>query len=115
MCGVLTMVFKQKGKFTLDEQCLRKIVDNFKKQPQNQDVVIDIKKSHNAKSKSLYIRFYIDGYTTLLRISDHKCKGYVRNMIVSDSTGIANIYYKINSAIKDLRIKRVYGLLNKGA
>lgn len=109
------MVYRNKGKFILNEQCLQKIVNNIMKQPQNHDIAIEIIKSCNVNSKSLYLRFCIGDCTTLLRISDHKCKGEVRNILVGESTGISNIYYKIDSAIRDLRFKRLNGLLNKGA
>lgn len=109
------MVYRNKGKFELKESILKDIVDDILKQPNNQDVVIRVEKSPNKKSNSLYVKLFIGDYSTALRISDHNCKGAIRNVFVSESTGIANIYYKIEKTIKDLRLKRLYGLLNKGA
>ena len=108
------MVYKNKGRFTLDVECLQGIVDNILKLPRNKDVHIEIVKSPNDYSKSLYLRFYIDDFTTALRISDHECRGDIRQMIVTKSTGIANVCYKIESTINDLRYKRVCGLLDRG-
>ena len=108
------MVYKNKGRFILDVECLQEIVDNILKFPCNEGVRIEIVKSPNKYSKSLYLRFYIDDYTTSLRISDHDCKGAIRQMIVTESTGIANVCYKIESTINDLRIKRVCGLIDRG-
>lgn len=108
------MVFKQKGKFELTIDCLQQIVDNVLKQQGNEDVEITIDPSPYNFSKSLYLRFYIGDYTTSLRISDHECKGDIRQMIVTETTGVANVYYKINSTIKDLRLKQVYGLIDRG-
>lgn len=108
------MVYRNKGKFTLDEQCLQRIVDNIKKIPQNKDVFIEVKKSDCKSSKSLYVRFCLGEFTTMLRISDHNCKGFIRNILVDATTGISHIYSKIDRAIKDLRLKRVYCLMNRG-
>lgn len=108
------MVYRNKGHFTLDVECLQEIVDNILKFPSNKDVRIEIVKSPNDYSKSLYVKFYIDDYSTCLRISDHECKGAVRQMIVRESTGIANVCYKIESTINDLRVKRVCGLIERG-
>ena len=108
------MVYRNKGRFTLDVECLQEIVDNILKLPSNKDVRIEIVKSPNKYSKSLYLRFYIDEFTTSLRISDHDCRGAVRQMIVTESTGVANVCYKIESTINDLRVKRVCGLIERG-
>ena len=108
------MVYRNKGHFTLDVECLQKVVDYILKQPQNKDIRIDIEKSPNEYSKSLYLRFYIGDDTTALRISDHECKGDIRQIIVGESTGIANVCYKIESAIHALRFKRLRGLLDRG-
>lgn len=108
------MVYRNKGHFTLDVECLQKVVDYILKQPQNKDIRIEIEKSPNEYSKSLYLRFYIGDDTTALRISDHECKGDIRQIIVRESTGIANVCYKIESAINALRFKRLRGLLDRG-
>ena len=108
------MVYRNKGKFELKESVVKGIVEDILKQPKNEGVVITVDKSPNTNSKSLYVRFYIDEYTTALRISDHRCKGFIRSVIVKESTGIANIYYKIDAAINDLRYKRLNELLKKG-
>lgn len=107
------MVYKQKGQFELDINCLQRIVDDILKQPCNKDVEITVRKSPNKNSKSLYLYFVVDGETTCLRISDHNCKGEVRQMIVCESTGKANVYYKIESAIKALRWKKLYRALGR--
>ena len=107
------MVYKQKGKFELKESVLQNIIDDILKQPKNQGVVAHIQKSNNKNSKSLYVMFYMGDCTTALRISDHYCKGHIRNVVVGESTGVSNIYYKIDSAIKDLKFKRLNDLLNK--
>ena len=109
------MVYRNKGKFVLEKQCLQSIVNDILELPNNEDVKIVIEESPHKYSKSLYVKFYIGDYSTVLRISDHDCKTEVRQVIVTESTGIANIYYKIDRAIKDLRFKRLLGLLNKGA
>ena len=108
------MVYKNKGRFTLEVESLQKIVDNILKLPRNKDVRIEIVKSPKSYSKSLYLKLHIEEYSTILRISDHECKGEVRQMIVTESTGIANVCYKIESAINDLRFKRLYGLIDRG-
>ena len=108
------MVYRNKGHFTLDVECLQKVVDYILKRPQNKDIRIEIEKSPNEYSKSLYLRFYIGDDTTALRISDHECKGDIRQIIVGESTGIANVCYKIESAINALRFKRLRGLLDRG-
>lgn len=107
------MVYKIKGKFVLEVQDLQRIVDDIQKQPKNSDVKISVKKSDNVHSKSLYLFIYIEGATTCLRISDHRCKGAVRQMIVCGSTGKANVYYKIESAIKELRYKKLCRALGR--
>lgn len=109
------MVYKNKGKFVLEKQCLQGIVDDILELPNNKDVKVLIEQSPHKYSKSLYAKFYIGDYSTCLRISDHECKSEIRQIIVTESTGIANVYYKIDRAIKDLRFKRLQCLLNKGA
>lgn len=105
------MVYKDKGKFELDFDLLQKIVDKILQQPRNSDVKARIDKSPNSYSKSLYLRLFIGNTTTSLRISDHECKGATRQIIVQESTGIANVCYKIEGAIADLRYKRIQELL----
>lgn len=105
------MVYKHKGQFKLDIRSLRKIVNDILRQERHKDVQIDLKKSDNANSKSLYLFFYVGDFTTCLRISDHHCKGKVRQLLVSESTGKANVYYKIDKVIKELRIKQFYKTL----
>lgn len=107
------MIYKKRGRFELDINCLQGIVDDILTQPNNKDVKISTHKSPNKNSKSLYLYFYLDGATSCLRISDHKCRGEVRQMIVCESTGKANVYYKIESAIKDLRWKKLYKALGR--
>ena len=107
------MVYKIKGKFVLDIDDLQKIVNDILKEPRNKDVKITTKKSDNKNSKSLYLFISIDGETTALRISDHNCKGSIRQMIVVGSTGKANVYYKIESAIKELRYKKLLRALGR--
>lgn len=107
------MIYKTRGRFILDINCLQGIVDDILKQPNNKDVKISIRKSDNKNSKSLYLFLFIDDITTCLRISDHRCKGEVRQMIVCESTGKANVCYKIESAIKDLRWKKLYKALGR--
>ena len=108
------MVYRNKGQFILDIDCLQEIVKYILRLPNNEDVRIEITKSPKKHSKSLYLKIIIDDYSTILRISDHDCKGEVRQIIVRESTGIANVCYKIESAIKDLRIKKVRSLLDRG-
>lgn len=105
------MVYRKKGQFVLDIEHLQRIVDDVLRQPSNSDVKIEIHKSPNKKSKSLYIKIFIGEYSTVLRVSDHKCKGQVRAIIVSESTGNDNLYGKIEGAIKDLRYKKLQGVL----
>lgn len=105
------MVYRKKGQFVLDIDHLQSIVDDILKRPRNSDITIVIDKSPCVGSKSLYVKLYLDEYTTCLRISDHKCKGQIRNIIVTKNTGNANIYYKIESAIRDLRYKRILGVI----
>ena len=107
------MIYKNKGKFELNINVLQRIVDDILKQQRNKDVKIITKKSDNANSKSLYLFIYIEGVTTCLRISGHKCRGEVRQMIVCGSTGKANVYYKIESAIKELRYKKLCRALGR--
>lgn len=107
------MVYKHKGQFKLDIRSLRKIVGDILRQPRNKDIKIDLKKSDNANSKSLYLFFYLGDVTTCLRISDHDCKGKVRQLLVSESTGIANVYYKIDKVIKELRFKQLYKTIGR--
>lgn len=105
------MVYRKKGRFVLDKDHLQSIVDDILRQPRNSDVTIDIEKSPCNQSKSLYVKIFIGEYSTVLRISDHKCKGQVRAIIVCESTGNANIYYKIDGAIRDLRYKKLQGVI----
>lgn len=105
------MVYRKKGKFVLDIDHLQSIVDDILRRPSNNDVIIKVDKSPKKHSKSLYVKIYLDEYTTCLSISDHECKGQVRVIIVCESTGNANIYYKIESAIRDLRYKKLQGIL----
>lgn len=107
------MVYKVKGKFVLDIDDLQRIVDDILREPRNKDVKIVTKKSDNKNSKSLYLFISIDNATTALRISDHKCRGEIRQMIVVGSTGKANVYYKIDSAIKELRYKKLLRALGR--
>ena len=105
------MVYRKKGRFVLDQDHLQSIVDDILKRPCNSDVTIDIVKSPCEQSKSLYLKIFIGEYSTVLRVSDHKCKGYVRAIIVCESTGIANVYGKIDGAIRDLRFKKLQGVI----
>lgn len=105
------MVYRKKGQFVLDKDHLQSIVDDILKRPSNSDVTIDIVKSPCNQSKSLYLKIFIGEYSTVLRISDHECKGYVRQMIVGESTGNDNVYGKIDGAIRDLRFKKLQGVL----
>lgn len=108
------MVYRNKGQFILNIDCLQEIVKYILRLPSNQDVNIKVEPSPRKHSKSLYLKIIIGDYSTILRISDHDCKGEVRQMIVKESTGIANVCYKIESAIKDLRFKRIRSLLDRG-
>ena len=108
------MVYRKKGRFVLDMEHLQSIVDDILRRPSNNDVIINIEKSPHKYSKSLYVKIHIDEYSTCLRISDHKCKGQVRAIIVCESTGNDNLYHKIESAIKDLRYKKLCSLLGRG-
>ena len=101
------MRYKQKGKFELNINALQKIVDEILREGRNKDVKIAIKPSDSANSKSLYLFFSIGEETTALRISDHRCNGQIRQMIVCGSTGRANVYYKIEKAINELRVKKL--------
>lgn len=107
------MIYKVKGKFVLDIYNVQRIVDDILKQPKNKDVKITVKKSDNENSKSVYLFLYIEGVTTCLRISDHKCRGEVRQMLVCGSTGKANVYYKIERVIDHLRYKRLLRALGR--
>ncbi len=108
------MIYRNKGRFILEIECLQEIVNNMLKLPENNDIKIEIIKSINKNSKSRYLKFHIGEDTNLLRISDHYCKGEVRQIIVKESTGIANVCYKIDCAIKNLRYKRLNRLLEGG-
>ena len=103
------MVYKNKGKFILDREHLQKAVDEVLKG--NKDVRIEIKKSPVKNSKSLYLYIYIDDETTCLRVSDHDCKGTVRQIIVCEDTGAANVCYKIERAIRELRYKKLQSII----
>ena len=103
------MVYKNKGKFVLDREHLQSVVDEVLKR--NADVSITIKKSPVKKSNSFYLYIYIDEHTTCLRVSDHGCKSEVRQIIVCESTGAANVCYKIERAIKDLRYKKLQSII----
>ena len=103
------MIYKNKGKFILDKPHLQKAVDEVLKR--NEDVRITIKKSPVKNSNSLYLYIYLDSQTTCLRVSDHKCKGVVRQIIVCESTGAANVCYKIERAIRELRFKKLQSII----
>ena len=105
------MIYRKKGRFVLNMEHLQSIVDDILRRPSNNDVIINIEKSPCKQSKSLYVKIHIDEYSTCLRISDHKCKGQVRAIIVSESTGNDNLYGKIEGAIRDLRYKKLQGVL----
>lgn len=105
------MVYRNKGKFVLDVEHLQAIVNDILKQKNNKDVAIQVKESPVKKSKSLYLYISIDGCAICLRLSDHKCKGEVRQIIVGESTGAANVYYKIQRAIRELRYKKLQSVL----
>ena len=105
------MVHRNKGKFELEEGCLQNIICTILKQKNNKEVGFYIEKSPNYYSKSLYVRFYIGDTITSLRVSDHECSGTIRQLIVKESTGIANVYYKIDRIIRDLKHKRLQDLL----
>lgn len=103
------MVYKNKGKFILDKEHLQKAVDEVLKH--NADVSITIKESPVKKSKSLYLYISIDDCAICLRVSDHKCKGEVRQIIVCEDTGAANVCYKIERAIRELRYKKLRSVI----
>jgi hypothetical protein len=101
------MIYRKKGRFVLDLKHLQSIVDDVLRQPHNRDVKISILKSPNKKSKSLYVDIAIEDCAVGVRISDHRCKGAVRGLIVDEMTGNTHIYYAIERAIKGLRHKRL--------
>lgn len=103
------MVYKNKGRFVLDKGHLQQAVDEVLKR--NKDVSITIKESPVKKSKSLYLYIYLDDQTTCLRVSDHTCKGEVRQIIVCETTGAANVCYKIERAIRELRFKKLQSVI----
>lgn len=106
------MVYRNKGKFILDKQHLQEIVDDMLNRRAYKDVSITINESPRKNSKSLYLYISIDDCQTCLRISDHRSNSDgVRQMIVCGSTGAANVYYKIERAIKDLRYKKLQSTL----
>ena len=101
------MVYRKKGQFILDIDHLQSIVDDALKKSSNRDVKIKIFKSPQKNSKSLYLDISIEDLSVGVRISDHRCKGSVRGIIVDEGTGNTHIYYAIERAIKDLRYKRL--------
>lgn len=103
------MVYKNKGKFVLDKEHLQSAVDEVLKR--NKDVGITIKESPVKNSKSLYLYIGLDDCKTCLRVSDHKCKGEVRQIIICESTGAANVCYKIEKAIRELRYKKLQSVI----
>ena len=103
------MVYKNKGKFILDKEHLQQAVDEVLKR--NKDIRITIKESPVKKSKSLYLYIYLDEQTTCLRVSDHDCRGQVRQIIVCKDTGTANVCYKIERAIRELRYKKLQSVI----
>lgn len=103
------MVYKNKGKFVLDKEHLQRAVDEVLKR--NVDVSITIKESPVKNSKSLYLYIDLDGCTTCLRVSDHDCRGQVRQIIVCEDTGAANVCYKIERAIRELRYKKLQSVI----
>ena len=107
------MVYKKKGQFQLNICNLQRIVDDILRQPNNRDVNIKVKQSGFENSKSLYLYISIGSTGVCMRISDHKRNGESRQIIVGDSTGNANVYYKIESAIKSLRRRRLEKALER--
>lgn len=103
------MVYKNKGAFVLDKEHLQRAVDEVLKR--NADVSINIVESPVKNSKSLYLYIYLDDCTTCLRVSDHKCRGQVRQIIICGSTGAANVCYKIERAIRELRYKKLQSVI----
>lgn len=103
------MVYTNKGKFILDKEHLQQAVDQVLRY--NKDVSITIKESPVKNSKSLYLYIELDDCKTCLRVSDHKCKGGVRQIIVCEDTGAANVCYKIERAIRDLRYKKLQSVI----
>lgn len=103
------MVYKNKGKFILNKEHLQEAVNEVLKY--NEDVSIAIEESPVKNSKSLYLYIVLDDCKTCLRVSDHKCKGEVRQIIVCEDTGAANVCYKIERAIRELRYKKLQSLI----
>lgn len=103
------MVYRNKGKFVLDLEHLQKAVDEVLRF--NRDVRITINESPVENSKSLYLYIYLDDQTTCLRVSDHRCRGEVRQIIVCKDTGTANVCYKIERAIRELRYKKLQSVI----
>lgn len=98
------MKHAQKGKFILDFQNLQKIVGEVLRQPKNQDVKIEIKQS--PKSKSLYLYVSADGEEICLRVSDHRNKGNLREILVGETTGKSHIHAKIEKTIREVRWRK---------
>ena len=103
------MVYKIKGKFVLDKAHLQAVVDEVLKY--NKDVSITIEESPVKKSKSLYLYIVLDVCKTCLRVSDHKYRGEVRQIIVCEDTGAANVCYKVERAIRELRYKKLQSVI----
>lgn len=103
------MVYKIKGKFVLDKAHLQAVVDEVLKY--NKDVSITIEESPVKKSKSLYLHISIDDIEVSLRVSDHKSRCEVRQIIVCGDTGAANVCYKVERAIRELRYKKLQSII----
>lgn len=103
------MVYRNKGKFVLDKAHLQQAVDEVLKR--NKDVRVIIEKSPVKKSKSLYLHISIDDCEVSLRVSDHKSRCEVRQIIVGKDTGAANVCYKIERAIRELRYKKLQSII----
>lgn len=103
------MVYKNKGKFILDKEHLQQAVDEVLKH--NGDVSVTIEESPVKNSKSLYLHISIDDCEVSLRVSDHKSKREARQIIVGKDTGAANVCYKIERAIRELRYKKLQSVI----
>ena len=99
------MIYRKKGRFVLDIDHLQSIVGDILKQPSNRDVKMEIIKSPNKNSKSLYVNITIEDCAVGVRISDHRCKGAVRGIIVDENTGNTHVYFALARAINGLRYK----------
>ena len=105
------MKHKLKGQFKLNLADLQEVMRTVLKEPEHKDVKMHAYKSPCEFSKSLYIKISIGEFSSILRLSDHECKRSVRQILVQESTGKANVCYKLDKAIKDLRKKRLLGLI----